>query len=168
METKELIARYKTGYQKLAIQLKDIPEEAMHYKPEKTSWSIAEVIVHLADSEAHAFVRGKKIIAESGGKVCVYNQDIWAEKLFYDQMDYKLALSMIRIIRKNLVLVLDKIAPEVWQNYIYHPESGKITLLDWIQLYTDHIDIHVQQIHRIFYDWKKQYELQSLWYNLMP
>lgn len=158
MDTRKLIKKYKEGYQKLIDQLKDIPAEAMHFKPNKSSWSIAIVIVHLADSEAHSFVRGKKIIAESGGQVCVYNADVWAEKLFYDQMDYKSALSLIRIIRKNLGLLLDQIGPDVWNNYIYHPETGKITLFDWIQLYTDHIDIHIQQIHRIFYDWKKLQE----------
>jgi len=51
--------------------------------------------------------------------------------------------------------VLTRIDPEVWHNYIYHAESGKITLLDWIQFYVDHIEIHIEQISRIFSDWQK-------------
>ena len=152
MEIKELLEKFGAGYDNLTAQLAQIPGEAIHFKSSKDQWSIAEIIVHLADSEAHGFVRCKKIIAESGGKVCVYNQQI---SLFYDQMDYEDALEMIRIIRKSLHKVLTLIEEETWHNFIYHPETGKITLLDWIQLYIGHIDVHVQQMHRNLYEWRK-------------
>jgi len=158
MEIKELLAKYNSGYDLLNLQLNQMPEDAIYFKPVDNQWSVAEIIVHLADSEAHGFVRAKKIIAECGGRVCVYNQQIWADNLFYSQMDYKDALELIRIIRRNLSKVMSLISEETWHNYIYHPESGKITLLDWIQLYNDHIAIHVQQMHRNFYDWKKANE----------
>ena len=158
MDTRELLTRYSNGHKLLVRQLEQIPEEAIDYKPAPDQWSVAEIIVHLADSEAHGFVRAKKIIAECGGQVCVYNQQIWADRLFYDKMDYKDALQLIRIIRKSLVDLLKLIPEETWHNYIYHPESGKITLLDWIKLYIDHIDIHVQQMHRNLYDWEKAKE----------
>jgi len=160
MDTKALLAKYILGYDLLIKQLNQMPEEAIQFKPSQDQWSVSEIIIHLADSEAHGFVRAKKIIAESGGRVCVYNQQIWADKLFYDQMDYKDALEMIRIIRKSLHHVLELITIDTWHNFIFHPETGKITLLDWIQLYIDHIDIHVQQMHRNFYDWRKANEKQ--------
>jgi len=158
MEIKELLAKYISGYDLLCKQLDQMPESAIDFSPSENQWNVAEIIVHLADSEAHGFVRAKKIIAECGGKVCVYNKQIWADKLYYDQMEYKDALEMIRIIRKSLYKVLTLIPKDVWHNYIYHPETGKISLLDWIQLYNDHIDIHIQQMHRNFYDWKKANE----------
>ena len=158
MDTQDLLARYSIGHELLTRQLEQIPEEVIHFKPAPDEWSVAEIIVHLADSEAHGFVRAKKIIAECGGRVSVYNQQIWAESLFYDRMDYKDALELIRILRKSLVELLKLIPEETWHNYIFHPETGKITLLDWIQLYIDHIDIHVQQMHRNLYDWRKESE----------
>jgi hypothetical protein len=160
MDTKDLLAKYQSGPEKLIGQISDIPEEAIFYKPVDKSWSVSEVLVHLGDAEVHGFVQAKKIIAECGGKVCVYNQQIWADKLFYDKIDYKDALDLVRILRKNLFDVLARIRPEVWHYYIYHPESGKITLLDWIQFYVDHIEIHIEQIRRIFYAWKKVKERQ--------
>jgi len=160
MDITVLLAKYRSGHQLLTGQLNSIPKQAITFKPDDGSWSIAEVIIHLADSEAHGFVRAKKIIAECGGKVCVYNKQIWAESLFYDKMNHQDALELIRLLRKNLVAVLVRLKAEDWHNYIYHPETGKITLLDWIQLYNDHIDIHIQQIHSIYYSWKKQNEKQ--------
>lgn len=153
-----MLAKYANGYQLLIDQLNQIPEKAFFFKPDKNSWSIAEIVVHLADSEAHGFVRAKKIIAESGGKVCVYNHQVWADNLFYYEVNYEDALQLIQILRKNMVSVLRKIEPGIWHNYIYHPETGKITLLDWIQLYNGHIDIHLEQIQRIFYQWKSENE----------
>lgn len=158
MEIKELLAKYIAGYDLIENQLSLMPPEVMHFKPAPNKWSISEVIVHLADSESHGFVRAKKIIAESGGGVTVYNQQIWADNLFYDKMNHKDALDMIRILRKNLYQVLKLLPEKSWHNYIFHPESGKITLIDWIQLYIDHINIHIQQMHRNFYDWQKAKE----------
>ena len=160
MEFKNLLEKFAAGHDLLTSQLSQTPQEAIFFKPSPDNWSIAEIIVHLADSEAHGFVRGKKIIAESGGRVCVYNKQIWAERLFYDQMEYQDALEMIRILRKSLHKVLVLIPEDTWHNYIYHPETGKITLMDWIQLYVDHIDIHIQQMHRNVYEWNKHKESQ--------
>ena len=155
MDTDKLIAKYESGYQLLLDELKEIPKQAYSFKSHPKSWTIAEIIMHLADSEAHGFIRVKKIIAESGGKVCVYNPQIWADNLFYPEMNYKDALDLIRILRKNLVFVLKKTKSGDWNKYIYHPETGKITLVDLIQLYINHVDVHIKQIHQIFYSWKK-------------
>ncbi len=169
MNTDELLTSYQLGYQRLADLLKEIPKEAMSYKPADKSWSIIEVIVHLGDAEAYGFVRAKKIIAECGGKVAEYHQQIWADNLFYYEMNYLDALEMIRILRKNLYEVLKRIKPEAWHQYIYHPETGKITLIDWIQLNVDHIDVHLHQIKRIHNEWKKtKEELLSVFITTIP
>lgn len=151
----ELLTRFSGGHAQLVKQLYYVPEEAIHYKPTADTWSISDIIVHLADSETYGFIRAKKIIAESGDSVTVYNKQIWADNLFYDQMNYLDALDLIRLLRKNLYNVLKLVSPDTWQNYVYHPESGKITLMDWIQQNITHIDVHVQQINGNCEDWKK-------------
>ena len=155
MKNQEWFSRYIDGYDLIIYQLQQIPAQAIHFKPAPNQWSISEIIVHLADSEVNGFVRAKKIIAESGSTVTVYEQEAWANALHYDLMDYQDALELIKVLRKNLYSLLKLIDEKTWNNYIFHPEIGKITLMDWIQLYIDHIDIHIQQMHRNFYDWRK-------------
>lgn len=162
MEIKELLRRYKSGYAQLVNELKQLPEDVLHFQPSSQDWSVSSIIVHLADSEVYGFIRAKKIIAESGSHVMVYNRQIWAASLFYDEMNHKDALELIRILRKNLYALLKRLPAEKWNYYIFHPETGKITLKDWIQLYIDHIDIHIQQIHRNYYDWMKANEQQPV------
>jgi len=160
MKIRKLLTEYSTGYGHIIACLEDIPADAIYFKPAENKWSIHEIIVHLADAEAQAFVMAKKMIAESGGKICTYNQQIWADKLFYDKMYYKDALELIQILRKNLYEVLKLIPTETWQNYIFHPESGKIVLLDWIMLYIDHFNIHIKQISQNYLDWQKQDQMK--------
>ena len=151
----ELLSRFIGGHGQLVKGLYYIPEQAIHFKPTPDSWSISEIIVHLADAETFGLVRAKKIIAECGDPVTVYNQQIWADHLFYDQMNYLDALDLIRLLRKNLYDVLKLLSPETWQNYVYHPETGKITLFQWVLSNIDHIDVHVAQIHQNYEDWKR-------------
>lgn len=158
MEIKELLSKYNLGYDCLSKQLDQMPEAAIVFSPSEDKWSIAKIIIHLSDSEMHGFLRIRKIVAECGERISVYNKQIWADNLFYDQMDYKEALEMIRIARKNNYKMLTLIPEEIWHNYIYHPESGKLSLYDCIRLYNDHINIHLQQIQQNYCDWKKVHE----------
>ena len=82
MNTDELLTRYQSGYQFLVELISEIPKEALTYKSNDNSLSIAESSVHLCDAEARGFLRAKKFIAESGSKVEGYNQQFWAKSLF--------------------------------------------------------------------------------------
>ncbi len=156
MEIKTLLEKFIGGYDELKNYLADVPEEAMKFKPAPDKWSIHEIVVHLADAEANAFVRGKKIIAENGSAISEYDQDAWADSMHYHDLDYQEALELFRLLRQNMYHVLMKLPLETWHNHIIHPESGRINLMDWIELYIDHVEIHLQQMNRNLYDWNKK------------
>ncbi len=158
METTQLISLYAGGYDKLKTYVDGLPEGSVDYKPAPDKWSIREILVHLADSEANSYVRARKIIAESGSAITAYDQDLWTQKLFYSEMKPDDALALFRLLRKNMVPVLERLSADAWHNYIVHPESGKITLQDWIQLYIDHVDNHIHQMNRNLYDFSKSAE----------
>ena len=96
------------------------------------------------------------IIAESGSRIITYQQDIWAGALKYSEMDCEEALQLFGVNRKMMTRLLEKLPEETWHQYIIHPDSGKISLLDWIQLYIDHIDMHIQQLNRVLYDFNSR------------
>lgn len=155
MKTEKLLLKFIEGYDILNNKLIKIPAQAIHFKPAPDKWSINEIIVHLADCEANGFIRAKKIIAESGAKSTVSEHQTWAAVLHYDQMNLKDALEMIKVLRINLHALLKLIDEEIWYNYIFHPDFGKITLKDWILHYINHIEIHLQQIQSNYQSWKK-------------
>lgn len=155
MKTEKLLLKYIEGYDILNNKLAKIPAKAIHYKPAPDKWSINEIIVHLADSEANGYIRAKKIIAESGTRSTVSEHQTWAAVLYYDQMNLKDALELIKVLRVNLHALLKLIDEEIWYNYIFHPDFGKITLKDWIQHYINHMEIHLEQINSNYQGWKK-------------
>ena len=159
MKIRKLLADYSAGYSLIESVLKGLPADVIYFKPDEGKWSIREIIVHMADAEVHAYVMAKKMIAQSGSNVHTYNQKIWADKLFYDKMYYKDAMELIQILRKNLCELLKLIPSKTWQNYIFHPETGKVNLMDWILRCNDHIEIHLQQIRQNYLDWKKLNQL---------
>lgn len=56
--------------------------------------------------------------------------------------------------RKAIAEPRTLIAPydqEEWARYVYqHPDSGKVTLEDWLKIYSDHVTVHLDYIDRNF------------------
>ena len=50
----------------LADALRGCPKKMWLYRPAANRWSIHEIILHLADSEANCYVRSRQFIVEPG------------------------------------------------------------------------------------------------------
>jgi hypothetical protein len=154
MEKNKLLEAYKLGYNYLQNSLREFPLEMWDYKPSPDKWSIKEIIIHIVDSEINGYLRCRKMIAESGSAITPYNQDAWADKLHYSSRSIDTNLELFRIIRIVNYSLLISLPDEIWNNYIMHPESGKITLNDYLNIYVDHVEIHTKQMKRNFNEWK--------------
>ena len=156
MTRHDLLASFAQGYDTLKAALEQTPEGAMDFRPSPGAWTIREIIHHMPDSEASGFVRCRKIIAQSGVTVDVYDQDIWTDKLKYSSRDIGNALELFRLMRLYTVDLLRTVDESVWaNNYIMHPERGKLTLQQWLEVYAHHGDSHAGQIRRNVEAWEK-------------
>ena len=61
----------------LSEALRKCPKKMWLYRPAADRWSIHEIILHLADSEAEAYVRCRQFIAQPGSPLLVYNASRW-------------------------------------------------------------------------------------------
>ncbi len=156
MDKNELLKNYLKGYDTIADAIKDSSDEMLYYKPASDKWSAVEVIIHLADSECNANVRFRKAIAESGSKVDVYDHNAWAKYLDYQNSDTVIALALFKLLRLSNYNVLSSLPEETWNNFVLHPDYGKITLLDILRIYTEHVGTHVRQIKRNFESFNSQ------------
>jgi hypothetical protein len=156
MTRNELLTAFAKGYESLKAALEQTPEGAMDFRPSPGAWTIREIIHHMPDSEATGFVRCRKIVAESGVAVDVYDQDIWTDKLKYRSRDITHALELFRLMRLTTLDLLRTVEESVWaNNYIMHPERGKVTLDHWLEIYAVHADKHAAQIRRNVEAWEK-------------
>lgn len=155
-ERQQLIASYGNAYNLLIEALNQFPKEMWQWKPAPEKWSIHEVLIHLADSEANSYIRCRRLAAEPGSGVYGYNENAWAQKLHYHNHSIDEALELFKWLRKlsyNLLLTLNE---ETWQNgWVMHSENGKVTFDEWLRTYEEHIPVHIRQMQRNYDAWKQ-------------
>lgn len=156
MDQQKLLQQYLHGYDELTELIKTATEEMLYFKPSPKKWSAVEIIVHLADADCNGFVRFRKAIAESGSEVELYNHDKWAVKLDYQNQNIVTSLALFKMLRLSNFQMLSKVEGKKWKNFVIHPEKGKVTLLDLLQTYTDHLSVHINQIKRNFQAYNNQ------------
>jgi hypothetical protein len=140
----------------LAEALTQFPHETWQFKPSPTDWSIHEIAVHIADSEANSFVRCRRLIAEPGSTVMGYDQDVWAVKLDYHGQSVEDALELFKWLRLTSYKLIKTLPADTWANTVEHSENGTITMDDWLVTYERHIPDHIEQMKGNYQAWLAQ------------
>lgn len=147
------IDSYGKAYNLLLEALERFPREMWQYKPTEDQWSIHEILIHIADSEANSYIRCRRFLAEPGETLMAYDEMRWGRELSYHDQNPEDALMLFRWLRK-LSYDLIKTAPqEVWLRECYHPEDGQITMDDWLNTYDRHIPDHISQMESVHQSW---------------
>ncbi len=153
----EQINRYAEGAAVLDETLRKYPLQMWRYKPAENSWSIHEIILHLADSEVSSYMRLRKLVAENGSTLNHHDPDTWASEIDYHAQSADDALALIRLIRKANAQLMRTLPEQIWATHaVVHPDRDSITLDDWMDLYIDHLHAHLQQMERVYRHWKSQ------------
>lgn len=147
------IIAYGQAYELLSAALKQFPREMWQYKPGPERWSIHEIMVHLADSEANSYIRCRRFIAEPGAAVMAYDENRWAESLSYHGQDPEEALELFGLLRRMSHRMIKNLPDAVWSNAVHHPENGIMTMDDWLGVYTSHVPDHIQQMQATHAAW---------------
>ena len=120
---------------------------AQREKPGK--WSIRHVLRHLADSDLVWGWRLRLILAQDRPTLTGYDQDLWAERLGYDEADPEESLETFRVLRRGNLQLIERASPEDLQRVGVHVERGEESLDHHRQLYAGHDLMHLRQIERI-------------------
>lgn len=152
-ERNSLIDAYRAGSQAASDALGKYPLSMRKYRPAPDSWTIHEIIIHLADSEVNGSVRLRMILAEPGSTIMAYDQDAWTKKLSYHDQSTDLALALLEQLRKKNLDILTKLPESAWQLSVEHPEAGPMNLEDWLASYAKHITDHINQMGRVHKAW---------------
>ena len=119
-------------------------------QPEKAGkWSIAQVLQHLADSDLVWGWRVRLILAQDRPTITGYDQDLWAERLGYDQADPAESLATFDVLRRANLRLIDRMSPHDLKRVGVHAERGEESIEHLRRLYAGHDLLHVKQIERI-------------------
>jgi hypothetical protein len=122
-------------------------QEGAPEKPGK--WSVRQVVQHLADSELVGGFRFRMVLAHDAPELPAYDQDLWAERLHYQESDLATALDEFAMLRRANLRLFRRATPEDMQRVMRHSERGDESLGHLTRLYAGHDLVHLAQIQRI-------------------
>ena len=155
-ERKAKIQSYGTAHQQLLSALQGFPEKMWQFRPAPERWTIHEIIIHIADSEANSYIRCRRFLAEPGSTVLGYDESKWARDLHYHDQSTEESLELFKWLRRKSYTLIKDLPETVWSNTVYHTETGMMTLDDWLATYERHIPDHIKQMQAIYADWLRQ------------
>jgi hypothetical protein len=122
-------------------------QEATPERPGK--WSVRQVVQHLADSDLVGGFRFRMVIAHEAPELPGYDQDLWAQRLGYQDVDVATSLEDFTTLRSLNLRVLRRAIPEDLRRVMRHAERGDEPLSRMLALYAGHDLVHLAQIRRI-------------------
>lgn len=136
-------------YSKLRRLTKGLKPPQLAFRPAEGTWSIKEIVTHLADVEMVYGFRYRKILAEETPELSPFDQNLWAGNLNYHQRDLNSVLEMFRAVRQNNLDLMKVKSTKDWQRVGSHPEYGRLTFAQIAIHLTAHDLNHLEQIRRI-------------------
>src|SRR5271170_3955793 len=157
-ERRRMLESFGRGPALLSAALRQFPKKMWLYKPAAERWSIHEIILHLADSEASGYVRCRRWIAEPGNSGDEIDAARWAGSLGYFYQSTREALEIIRRLRKMTYQLLARLPEPAWSRRAENPLDGNWSLEDWVERQERHIPYHIEQMK----------QNHAIWLNAHP
>ncbi len=148
------IESFGRAFRQLTDVLQQYPKEMWKFKPTPTQWSIHQIILHIADTESHAYTRFRTFIAEPGATIMAFDQDKWASQLNYHQLSPEDALELFRIQRKMNYELIRNLPEHYWSRAVVHSEKGNLQLDEWLNFYESYVPKHIDQMKKTAALWK--------------
>jgi uncharacterized damage-inducible protein DinB len=112
-------------------------------------WSVRHVIQHLADSELAWGWRLRLVLAQDRPTLTGYDQDAWATRLHYEDIEVDDALDVFGTLRRANLRLLRRASPDELARVGVHAERGDESVAHMMRLYAGHDLLHLRQVARI-------------------
>jgi uncharacterized damage-inducible protein DinB len=143
MSIADSIAAYEAGGTKLRKAAAGLTREQLLAFPVPGTWSIQQIILHLADSDLIASDRMKRIIAMDDPPLAVWDENGFVAKTHYHEMSAADAVDLFEINRRQTVRLLKLLPEATFARRGIHSEKGPVTLADMVASYARHLEHHL-------------------------
>lgn len=124
---------------------RDLDDEKLDTRYRSGGWTVRQVVHHLADSHANAYIRVKLALTEEAPAIKDYNEQAWAE-LPDSKLPVEPSLLLLEALHIRLVELLRGLTPAELEKTFIHPESGEASISENIGKYAWHGRHHLAHI----------------------
>jgi hypothetical protein len=155
-EHKEALDLFRRGPEILDSALAGVAEDESKFVPAPGKWTVRQIVRHLADTEIVVGMRLRQMIAEHRPLMAVFDQDLWADRLHYNECDAFDSAKLFRILRDDISAILAPLPDEAFERVGLHPERGVATLGEWVRRFGTHVEKHAAQIRFARETWSRR------------
>ena len=143
MTLDRLLQQYEQGAELLRATVRRAREDQFPLHPVPGTWSIQQVVCHLADFEPIYADRMKRVLVEDNPTLFGGDPDVFAAGLHYEHRNLQEELELIAVVRQQMARILRQTDIEDFQRTGVHSESGPLTLETLLERITRHIPHHI-------------------------
>jgi len=133
----------------IAGLIKGVSKRKLARRPTPNSWSVTEILAHLADTEIVQSYRLRLILGSNKTPIQGFDQDVWAKFSHYARHDPALSFEAYRINRERNLRLLKSLTRGMWSRYGIHSERGKETVARVTEMMAGHDINHLSSIRRM-------------------
>lgn len=152
LDPRELADELERCGETMEYQLRGVEHAAMVWKPSHGSWSLLEVLVHMADEERFDFrPRLQSILDDPARPWEPIDPEGWVTQRRYNERDVGEALEDFQAQRRQSVAWLRQIREAAWDHL--HDQPWPIRAGDLAVAWMAHDHLHIAQMARIRAQW---------------
>jgi len=121
-------------------------ERELESRYREGSWNVRQLVHHLADSHANAYIRMKMALTEDKPTIKPYDQDEWSKLEDARTLPVSSSLDVLRGLHLRWAALMRSMPEEAWSRRLFHPERGEMTLDDMLESYRSHGERHLEHI----------------------
>lgn len=145
----------------LRATLRQFPKKMWYYRSREDRWSIHDLVIQLAESEANMYVACRQLIAEPGSTVFEFDSRRGERSFIYFNQGVRESLKIISYLRKSTCTLLCALPDHLWDNIVFHPRDGAITFNRWMMIQEHQIPTRIEQMRNTYNSWLKVYPLKK-------
>lgn len=108
-------------------------------------WTLRQLVHHVADSHANAYVRTKLALTEDWPTIKPYDEAAWA-RLADSRLPIDSSLAIITALHERWAALLESLSETDFQRGYNHPENGRQDLATVVAVYAWHSRHHTAHI----------------------
>jgi len=143
----ELLKEYKDATDNFIAAAKAVPADKLHKAPSNDEWSPANIIHHLADTEAHFYIRYLKILTEDVPQTDFFDEKVYPAKLKYQRRDVDYSLRLVQSLRESFYNIMSNFTPDEWEKKGRNSDVGEYPIIALIKKSRTHMKDHLNQLN---------------------